>query len=455
MMSNLVSSIVLGILLAASGASAFGHPPGLSQTQQQQEPEKTEQPEAAEPPAEKQAQEAQSAEEEGAEQVDADGDEEKGPKRQPGLLPLVPLAEVDLGARPVGPALVFEDSLIVVTEAGTAMRLDGKTGELLWKLRLPGSGLLPPSLFSETLLLVDRSGTLFFIDPLTGTIVDELPTHVSPILPPRSMGETIFLAAADSVVIGYHVERKQEVWRAVVEDTPLAMAVGGDLLLVSDGTGALHALDSKTGLQQWQFQGRGTFPAPAVFDASNERLFIGDTGGVFYSLSARNGKVHYRWPTGAAVPLAALVEEDRIFVATYANTLFCYRPGNGHELWRANLPGRPAASPQRARRRVVVVTFDGQVAEYGSGGTSDTPLYTAPTAILPAPTLMPGGLALPLLSGRLLLLQTQAPVPKIEPGEEGALEGELKGAPAEEVEGESEGEAPTERTNPTVPPTPK
>ena len=427
-MSNLMHSIVLALLLLNARASAFGHPPAQSQqeprqSEQAQQAGQAEQAEQAEQaPETKQTPAAESEHKEEAN--DAEGDEDKGPTRQPGLLPLQRLAQVDLGALPVGPALLFEDSLIVVTEAAAAMRLDSKTGELLWKLGLPGSRLLPPSLMSETLLIVDRSGTLFLVDPATGVIAKELSTGISPSLPPTWQENVVFLATPDAVIIGYDIDKTQEIWRAAVQDTPLAMAVGGDLLVVSDQAGALHALDSKSGLMRWQFQGRGTFPAPAVFDSKNERIFIGDTKGVFYSLSARNGKVHYRWPTGAAIPLSPLVEEDRVYVATFANTLFCYRSGNGHELWRANLPGRPAASPERARRRVVVVTFDGQVAEYGSGGTSDTPIYTAPTEILPAPTLTPGGLALPLRSGQLLLLQTMAPPPKITPGEEGALEGE-------------------------------
>ena len=476
-MATLVPFILLPIFLIASGAPALGLPFGpaspVAQNQKEQEPKNADEPDpnktAEKAPDAKETADEPSEEEEGAAEdgsdVDTEGDEATGPKRQPGLLPLMPLVEVDLGALPVGPGLVFEDSLIVVTEVGVAMRLDGQTGELLWKLGLPGSGLLEPSMFSESLLIVDRSGTLFFLDPATGTITKELPTGVSPILPPRSNEETIFLATADAAIIGYEVEKEQEVWRAAVDDTPLALAVGGELLVVSDATGVLHALDLKTGLERWQFRSRGRFPAPAVFDSKNERLFIGDTAGVFYSLSAENGKIHFRWPTGAAIPLPALVEEDRVFVATYANTLYCYRPWNGHELWRTNLPGRPAASPERARRRVVVVTFDGQVVEYGSGGTSDTPLYTAPADILPAPTLMPNGIALPLRSGRLLLLQTQAPPPKVDPATEGLLdgaEGEPVIEPEEEEESETDSEPPPEKdekpaeTPPsTVPSTPK
>ena len=435
-MSNLMNSIVLALLLLNARPSAFGHSPAQAQQESQQAKQIKQAGQDEQAPEMKETPAVESEQEEEAN--NAEGDEDKGPTKQPGLLPLQPLAHVNLGALPVGPALVFEDSLIVVTEAQVAMRLDSKTGDLLWKLGLSGSSLLPPSLMSETLLIVDRSGTLFLVDAATGLIAKEFSTGISPSLPPTWKENVVFLATPDAGIFGYDIDTMEEIWSAAVQDPPLAMAVGGDLLVVSDQAGALHALDSKSGLQRWQFQGRGRFPAPAVFDSKKERIFIGDTKGVFYSISARNGKVHYRWPTGAAIPLSPLVEEDRVYVATFGNTLFCYRPGNGHELWRANLLGRPAASPQRVRRRVVVVTFDGQVAEYGSGGTRDTPIYTAPTQILPTSTLTPRGLALPLVSGQLLLLETMAPLRKTTSGEEGALGSET----------------PTGETQPAVPITP-
>ena len=224
MMSNLVSSVILALFLMTAGGSAFGHPPAptLPQAQSQQESQPSGQaPEAKQTPETQPEQEEEKAN-------DAEGDEEEGSKRRPGLLPLVPLAEVDLGSRPISPALFYEGSLIVVTEAGEALSLDSKTGDLLWKLGLPGSKLLPPCLFSEALLIVNGAGTLLLVDPATGTIQDELSTGISPALPPICQDSVVFLATAERVIIGYDVENRQEIWRAAIQEPPLAMAVGGD-----------------------------------------------------------------------------------------------------------------------------------------------------------------------------------------------------------------------------------
>jgi hypothetical protein len=417
MMSDLVRSFALTLVLTL----AIGPPPARPASEAQQEPPTPEQ--SQEPPPQKEQAPAESTEEaedpSGEEEEEGDegeeDDEEKEPKRRPGLLPLEQLAEVELGGRAVGPALFYEDTFILVTEAGEAMSIDVKTGEPRWKLGLPGTKLLPPCLLPQGLLILARSGTLFLIDPATGTIQTEHAIDVSPALPPVWSESVVFFATSENDVVAYDIDEAREKWRTKLQDAPLAMAAGGSLLAVSDRSGGLNALETEGGELQWQFQGRGNFAAPAAFDAEGQRLFLGDTGGFFYSLSAHDGKVHYRWANGAAIPLAVLVEEQRVYVATYANTLFCYRLSNGHELWRTNLPGRPASTPARARRRIVVVTLDGQVAEFTSGGKIGQQLYAAPAEILPAPSLMPGGMALPLRSGKLLLLRTTKPPPKIDP----------------------------------------
>ena len=341
----------------------------------------------------------------------ASPEEPTRPSRRPGVLPLAVVAEIDLRAQTVGPALYYRSSLIVATELGEVLSLDAKTGGLLWKLGFPGAELLPPRLLPQGVLVATRSGTVFLLESETGEIQFEEPTGVSILLPPSWRESVLFLATPESEIVAFDIEEMREIWRSQLTDLPLAMSVGGNLLAVSDRSGGLHALDAETGRLRWQFQGRGNFESPAAFDDRGQRLFLGDTGGYFYSLSADNGKVQYRWATGAAIPLPPRVEEDRLFLASYANTLFCYRLGNGHELWRANLPGRPAFAPVRVRRRVVVVTLDGKVAEYASGGQAGTPIYAAPEDILPAPTFTLEGMSLPLRSGKLLLLQTRRPAP--------------------------------------------
>jgi outer membrane protein assembly factor BamB len=357
--------------------------------------------------------------------------EPQRPRRRAGLLPLSLVAEIDLGSRPVGPALVHEDSLIIATGQGELLSLDAATLDTRWKLGMPGAELLPPCLLPNGVLVASRSGSLTLVQPETGDIVKEFSVRSPIATAPICNGTAVFVSTPDSVVMAYDAEKWEETWQTKLQSAPIAMSVGAQLLLVADNAAGLNALDTVTGALRWQFQGRGNFEAPAVFDKAQERLYIGDTGGFFYALSLRDGTVRYRWANGAAIANAALLEEDRLFVVSYANTLFCYRTANGHELWRTNLPGRPASGPVHVRRRIVVLTQNGRVGEYLAGGQPAPLAYDAPDDVLPYPTFLPSGMVLPLRSGKLLLLHTSQPAPseRAEPGE-----------PDESTEGEEEGD---------------
>ncbi len=377
---------------------------------------------ASQEPTEALQQDESSSDAEPAEEAEAteENPQPARPARRPGLLPLSLIAEIDLGSQAVGPALFHEKALVVATAAGEVLSIDGATLETRWKLGLPGAELFPPRLLGDGILIASRSGNLVLLQPKTGEILTERSVGPSLALSPIWDGRTLFLATPDREVMAYDVEERKELWRSKLQDPPLAMTSGAGLVLVSDRSGGLHAFEALTGELRWQFQGRGNFEAQATFDDAGERLYLGDTAGFLYSISVREGKVHYRWANGAAITHSALLEEDRLFVVSYANTLFSYRTGNGHELWRTNLLGRPAAAPGRVRRRLVVLTLNGHVAEYAAGGGQPGPqIYTAPDDILPYPTFVPGGMALPLRSGKLLLLVTSRPAPSesVDPGE--------------------------------------
>lgn len=353
------------------------------------------------------------------------------PAPPPGLLPLEVVADIDTSGTPLPPPLFHEDALIVVGQDGTVEAYQAETGEFLWKLGFPNEELLPPQPIPEGLLLPFRKGTLLVVASSNGEILRELQVPGPMGIPPVMYENILFLASPEGVITAYDSSSSQVFWTTPTNEPPAALAKGGDLLIVSGSEATLTAINTKNGQIKWTFRSRGAFEAPAVFDAKAERLYIGDGAGTFYSLSAKNGKAHYRWETGGAIPYPVLVEGKTIYVVSYANTLFAYRTGNGHELWRVNLPGRPASGPTRAGVRLVVATFDGHVAEVDPmrGRLAGQP-FKAPDTLRPHPCFSPPYAALTLYMGRILLLATQQPTPEPPPMD---LEGPPRPPPKKET----------------------
>ena len=351
----------------------------------------------------------------------APGSEPQRPTRRAGLLPLAVGAEINLPSRPVGPALLHDKTLVLATTAGELLSLDAATLVTRWKLGMPGEKLFTPCLVAGGVLVASAAGNLVLVQPDTGEILKESPLGSPIVSTPSCDPSLLYLATPDHEVLAYDLQEWKEIWRTKLQAPLIGLSRVSGLVLASDDAAGLNALDAANGALRWQFQGRGNIDAPAVFDEKEDRLYVGDTGGFFYSISARDGNVRYRWANGGAIAQPALLEEDRLMVVSYANTLFCYRTGNGHELWRTNLPGRPAFAPVHVRRRLVVLTLNGQVSEYLPGGQPSPLIYQAPDDILPYPTFLPGGLVLPLRSGKLLLLETREPTPA-EAAQPGAVE---------------------------------
>ncbi|MFQ5791645.1 MAG: PQQ-binding-like beta-propeller repeat protein [Acidobacteriota bacterium] len=332
-----------------------------------------------------------------------------------GLSPLRLVAELELGVLPrsrLRAPVHFHDSrrLMVVTDRGEVASFDTQTGALLWFLGLPIGRLFSPQSLPSAVLISNRDGRLLQVDPVTGRILrqDSIPGPL--VLPPLRGESAFFFAAPDGEVFAYDSALSAELWRVGTGATTRALVADGSLLVLSGDDGTLIGLETASGEERWRFHGRGAFVAPALIDAAGERVYIGDGAGDFYALSAAEGKVRYRWETGASIEHSVLAEEDQLFVVSYANTLFCYRASNGHELWRANLPGRPASGPVRVGRRVAVVTLDGDVVEFDASlGRRQGDPYRTPSEIFPAPKIRAPYAALTLRTDKIVLLQTVSP----------------------------------------------
>jgi hypothetical protein len=285
-----------------------------------------------------------------------------------GLLPVVEVARFEHSPRERPHLLLLRDLLIVVTRSGLAHGIDLTTGELQWKLGLPGEELFPsvilPPQEDLSLLLSTPSGRLFLIDGRTGRIQSEkqlpFPLAGAPFVSDASI---LYAGTPEGVIHGFDLESDTEIFATAIGEPPSAFASSGNLLAVSGAGQTLTGLDPVTGVVKWTHVGRGPFRAPATFGDDQTRLYIGSDTGEFYCLDAITGKVKFKWATGASIRSPALVEGDRVYVSSYANAVYAYGARNGHEQWRAHLPGRPASGPFRLYQRLMVATRDGMLIE--------------------------------------------------------------------------------------------
>lgn len=389
-------------------------------------------------------------------------------KPPPGLLPVGEVARLDYPPRERPKLLLYGNHLVVVGRSGFAEGYHAETGAFAWKLGLPGEELFQPIVFEAapvergetdvlTVVLSSPSGYVVFVNGLTGEIQQETRLPFELALPPtRGPGNVLYFATPSGEVVAYDVDADEVVFQTETGERPLAVASSDSVLVVSGDSQTLTALELPSGTPRWTFRGRAAFHASAVFDDSGNRVYIGDDAGEIYCLEAGTGEVKFRWSTGAAIRSPALVEGERVYWTSFANTLFAFHASSGDEHWRANLPGRPATGPMRVRNRLVVATYDGILVEINPGRGQVGERYRAPGEILEPPSFF---LAQPS-PNELDELLTEAPSdPTADSEEDGETDGdgldpdifgpeELDGAPAPPPGPPAE--APTTPTTPTT-----
>jgi len=320
------------------------------------------------------------------------------PSPPDGLLPVMEIARLEYEPTDRPKPLLHAQVLLVVSASGFVEAHDAETGAFAWKLGLPGEELFDPVVFEPAneeegpeapfeILLSEPSGHLLVIDGRTGNIQQETRLPFELALPPvRGPEQILFFATPSGDVVAYDLERREVVFQTATGEPPLALASSETLLIVSGGLQKLTAIELPSGKVRWSFVGRAAFHAPAAFAIDGKRIYIGDDSGEFVALEASSGKIKFRWSTGAAIRSRALVEENRVYVATFANAVYAYHAKTGDEHWRSNLPGRPATPPFRVNQRLMIATFDGILVELEPSRGSIGQSYTAPGEVVYAPS---------------------------------------------------------------------
>lgn len=316
----------------------------------------------------------------GQEQLPQEQPPPAGPPPPPaGILPVGEIARLSFAPSDRPRVFLHGDRLTIVTASGTVQGHDAASGEFRWKLGLPGEALFAPVLYRTDpaeILLSSASGRLFVVDAGTGEIRRETQLPFELALAPLVDPPHLYLGTPGGDVVAFDAESGSERFRAQMGEAPLALASSGGKIFVSGSERMLTVLETKRGDEQWRFRGRSGFHAPAVF--ASDRLYIGNDAGEFYCLALPDGDTEFRWPTGASIRTAALVEERFVYVTSFGNDLYAYRARGGSERYRVKLPGRPASGPVRFGQRLVVVTYDGAVVEVDPDKGVVAKVYEAP-----------------------------------------------------------------------------
>ena len=149
---------------------------------------------------------------------------------------------------------------------------------------------------------------------------------------------------ATSTEIRPPFERK---WYRIFPDEGL---MAGVQPIIADGkvfigtmAGKLHAMDSDTGKDIWQFKIRSAIlHTCAVYD---NKVFFGDAEGKVYAVNANDGRLLWSVKTGSAIWNSPLVYEGVVVIGGRDSALYAIDAETGQIKWKAKTDGPLLSSP--------------------------------------------------------------------------------------------------------------
>lgn len=119
-------------------------------------------------------------------------------------------------------------------------------------------------------------------------------------------------------------------------------AIVNGVAYVGDRSGALRAIDLKSGARKWIYRTEDGFEAsPAVVGGV---IYIGDEGGVFHAVDAGSGKKLWTFDSGSGIHSSANFHGGRIVFGTDGAQIFCL-DAHGKKLWDAKAGDRVNGAP--------------------------------------------------------------------------------------------------------------
>jgi len=233
---------------------------------------------------------------------------------------------------PLGPifaGLVSDGTRVFVgTGDGWVLALEGASGQVLWRTRLPEAGRGAARIWATPVL----SGTALIV----GT-----------------MDHRLLALDAGSGALRWPAPFQA---RGAIAG---ALTLDGDTLYAGAFDDHLYAVDPATGQERWRFKaGHWVWDGPAV---AGDRVIVGDMSGQVFALD-RQGRPLWARPFQANGPVRArpLVLGSRVYIADEAGWLHLVNLEDGAKIRSVNLaPGRLLAAPVAVADRIVVAPTGG------------------------------------------------------------------------------------------------
>lgn len=232
---------------------------------------------------------------------------------------------------------------------GLVVALDPATGKAIWKAPLTGNTMsdgTPAVSDGKVFVGSQTADRVVALDLATGKQLwvgkEALGGWQDGI--PSAAGGRVFIGSGNGI-IARDAKTGEELWRyksphkSLISSnaTASAAAIDGDVVYMGFPSGAVTALDARTGKVLWDrvltgstYEG-GILSSPAV---AGQTVFVGSNNGSMYALDKRTGQPLWQHQIGAWVAAGPAVSGNTVVAGAYDGNLYAWTPdGQAQRAW--------------------------------------------------------------------------------------------------------------------------
>jgi outer membrane protein assembly factor BamB len=320
------------------------------------------------------------------------GGAENDPVAARSLFPVRPLWSLPLNNQ-LAVAPVYDDRQgYFAIERDRIAAYELNTGTRTW---LVSASPVMPLAAGEALVFVVEAEALRALRADDGSTAWSVPFAEALAAPPVWDNGWLVVATALNDVLAFRAADGELIWRtpiAAAAHAPPALAA--DRVYIPTDDGRVVALMIATGAIVWERRLGG--PANDVL-ALDERLYVGSQDNYFYCLLTGDGRIDWRWRTGADVIGRAVIDHDLVYFVSLDNVIRALHHARGAQRWRTAMPVRPTAGPVKAGDALIVPGIGRSMPAYalsdgrpvGELTVAGEPAAGAPHVHLPRPEGLP------------------------------------------------------------------
>jgi len=249
------------------------------------------------------------------------------------------------------PPVLARETLFFVTNKGTAVALNAKTGKKRWSRGVGTLSAASPAWDDGRLYTVTLDGRVTALRADNGRVIwrKDIPsrTESSPLV----RNGRLYFGSEDGTVYAVNAKNGKTIWTYGASGAvKAALAFANGNLYFGAYGGTAYAIRASNGSEVWNTSTAGLslgrsgnfYSTPAV---AFGRVYMGNTDGRVYSLTASSGETAWTKSTGSYVysgPAAAPVRGrgGTVFIGSYTGVFYALDARSGAERWSFQSPGR-------------------------------------------------------------------------------------------------------------------